>query len=466
MEESKCFVCGNTVTASKIEKEKPLACSKSCKSDQKYKKEISDWRLKTRGYPSGYHSIEEYKKSCYDNEVIQKTCTSCFSEFVAKRKDKETCKSCTEKIRLESIAKTKTKKYGTPGYNNKEKAKLTCEGKYGPGITNPLQATSVREKIKKTCLEKYGVDNPSKSDVIIEKIANTFEAKYGVRNVFMRTDIMTAAYERAFGEGITNPQQVEEICQRTYETRKKKYDLQGAVPKGSLIETNLKKYGAKQFFGSEIGKMTRENLIENHGYTEEDVDHIFSKKDSCSLDSWIEKHGNSEESLQLYKKRVDSCDSSSFDWALRKANGNVDVAEAIFVERQLKKEHKPGKASKLSLSTFRDVESYLVESHSISADDIWIGDDTRREYFLWDKKEKRIYFYDFTIPSKKIIIEYNGCYYHPKNKEDDEVKWEYDQRKLQVAKENGFFVVVVWDDTSIKKNQEYLKGELNKCLTT
>lgn len=43
-----------------------------------------------------------------------------------------------------------------------QKIKNTCLEKYG--VQNPYQITFVKEKIKKTCLERYGVENYSKSE--------------------------------------------------------------------------------------------------------------------------------------------------------------------------------------------------------------------------------------------------------------------------------------------------------------
>ena len=39
-----------------------------------------------------------------------------------------------------------------------------------------------KEKIKKTCIKKYGVDNPFKDNNIKEKIKATFNDKYGSDN--------------------------------------------------------------------------------------------------------------------------------------------------------------------------------------------------------------------------------------------------------------------------------------------
>jgi len=37
--------------------------------------------------------------------------------------------------------------------------KQTLKEHYGEGIINPFQADAVKDKIKKTCIEKYGCSN-------------------------------------------------------------------------------------------------------------------------------------------------------------------------------------------------------------------------------------------------------------------------------------------------------------------
>lgn len=92
---------------------------------------------------------------------------------------------------------------------------------------------------------------------------------------------------------------------------------------------------------------------------------------------------------------------------------------------------------------------------------IFYGDS---EYFLRD--EKKVRFYDFTIPDIGIIIEYHGIAFHPR--EDlryypgiqkykfkygglsfDEKK-KYDDEKDNLARKNGYAVIYVWEDDNLE----------------
>lgn len=114
--------------------------------------------------------------------------------------DKENMKMCyldklgvdnpykSKKVR-EKAKKTKLEKYGDENYNNREKAKQTCIAKYG--VIAPIQNKEIKEKIIQTNIERYGVENVFQSKEIKEKITNNNLEKYGVKYSTQRKDIIT-----------------------------------------------------------------------------------------------------------------------------------------------------------------------------------------------------------------------------------------------------------------------------------
>jgi very-short-patch-repair endonuclease len=105
----------------------------------------------------------------------------------------------------------------------------------------------------------------------------------------------------------------------------------------------------------------------------------------------------------------------------------------------------------------------IIIKLGISIDDIYIGYNEKNEYFLRD--DDNIFFYDFTIISKKIIIEYNGVAFHPKTENS---KWSnpfnsisaydaYNKQsiKKKLAEDSGFSILEIWSDED---------GNIDKCL--
>jgi very-short-patch-repair endonuclease len=76
------------------------------------------------------------------------------------------------------------------------------------------------------------------------------------------------------------------------------------------------------------------------------------------------------------------------------------------------------------------------------------------EYFLWDKENSKLYFYDFVIPEIKLIVEYNGVIFHPREHDswattvhDSILK---DNRKKEIAEKAGFTLIYVWENENLK----------------
>jgi hypothetical protein len=106
----------------------------------------------------------------------------------------------------------------------------------------------MKEKQKKTCLEKYGVDNAMKCDAIKEKTKQTLINKYGVSN------LMESEHFR------------NKIKQTNLEKYGVEYTLQNKEVMCKVIKTNLEKYGTINVFqNEEIKDKIKDKLIENYG---------------------------------------------------------------------------------------------------------------------------------------------------------------------------------------------------------
>ena len=89
-------------------------------------------------------------------------CKKCGNEvnFIAGKEIFESfcCKSCANSYNHKIANNTKLNKYGS--VNNINKMKSTCMKKYG--VDNPWKSEKIKEKLRKTWIRKYGVDNYAK----------------------------------------------------------------------------------------------------------------------------------------------------------------------------------------------------------------------------------------------------------------------------------------------------------------
>lgn len=126
------------------------------------------------------------------------------------------------------------------------------------------------------------------------------------------------------------------------------------------------------------------------------------------------------------------------------------------------------RASKESELLFREV----ISKFDYNDNDIYIGIDDKKEYFI--KDDKKIFFYDFTIKSLKIIIEYNGIAWHPKFESMNYFKpigtklsaielYNKQQYKINLAEQKGFKVLEVWSDdfNKLEKCLNFIKNNRN-----
>lgn len=128
-----------------------------------------------------------------------------------------------------------------------------------------------------------------------------------------------------------------------------------------------------------------------------------------------------------------------------------------------------GKASLESLEVFEPIIEYCT-SLNIEDTDIYIGKDNKNEYFI--NSNGSIYFYDFCIRSKKIIIEYHGIGFHANpnwdinklnnwksafSSESSTENINKTKIKNSVALEKGFTLLEIWSTDSLQYNIDLCK---------
>lgn len=154
------------------------------------------------------------------------------------------------------------------------------------------------------------------------------------------------------------------------------------------------------------------------------ADRIEKLRVKFDLDYFINKYGAEAASMEM-DKFYSTKDTSSYQWALKKANFDFKLADKIYQERCDSKSVGLGKASKESIIVLKPVFDWLIENGFESKDIFW-GVEGSNEILLYDSTCKKRYYYDFCIESLKLIIEYNGETFHPN----------YEKHSIEYLKEN------------------------------
>lgn len=285
----------------------------------------------------------------------------------------------------------------------KEKIIETFSKKYGPNITNCSQVKEVKEKKRQTFLKNYGVDNIWKSKNYYAWLDSFMIDNYGAKR-------------------INNPEKVSKANIEYWKN----------------LEPEIKSQRINSFNDKRIKYQNSETVEQRLNINQKISQKVSIAYKNKSKDFKIEK----AEALQI---------SSKLYWE------NLTPEQ-----KQLKiKSLLSGKYSKLELN-FQNYLNVLkldyVHSFYISR-----------------------FQYDYKILNTNILIEIYGDYWHAnpeKYKNNDiihypakfikaEDVWEKDKKKIELAKSNGYEVIVLWEKflNSATENEilEKIYNEIKKC---
>ena len=267
----------------------------------------------------------------------------------------------------------------------KEKIKQTCLEKYG--VANAMQNNDIKNKAKQTCLEKYGVDNPSKSQQIIEKINSKCLETYGVKW----------------------PGQIPEVQEKIKQTCLEKYGV------NSNIELPHVKLHRKL---ANIKKMTER-------YAEiQDID----------------------ETMYICKcphLGCNKCQSKTYK-----------IPTQTFFDRRRDKTEPC--TNLLPISKHPKYSGIEIQVQLI-LDKLGIKYDTQRNDILNGLQ------LDIYIPDKNIAIEVNGCYMHSIWHHGKYFSPKRQYEKYRICKDKNIYLISIWEDW-VKNKPEVVESILRTKL--
>ena len=134
--------------------------------------------------------------------------------------------SANSNYRKEKIKNTCINKYGVDNVNKlekiQEKKRKTWKDNYG--CDSPFQSPIIKQKIKYTLMTKYGVDNANKSKEIRKKYENTCLKRYGVKCPSKSEKVKNIAKKNCFKKyGVINVNKLEYIQQKRNNTKRKNH---------------------------------------------------------------------------------------------------------------------------------------------------------------------------------------------------------------------------------------------------
>jgi hypothetical protein len=274
-----------------------------------------------------------------------------------------------------------------------------------------------RDKYKKTCIEKWGVDNISKTDDAKRKKEETCIKRYGKKS-HLQTDYCKKRIVEIYG--VDNVFQSDSIKEKIKETNLNKYGFNVAILSDSIKEkakkTNLERWGVDHFSKTIEWK---ENIKKVN-------DNIYLRGLNLPNNyKYLSKEGNTNKIIHL------------------------DCGEEFEIQTQL-----------IRLRIKNNVEICKL-CNKIN----WKKENNLKEYIQSIYSGEIIQSYrdgleiDIYLPGLKLGFEFNGLYWHSELFKDKN----YHLNKTNWFKERGIRIIHIWEDDWIFK-QDIIRSIIKSAL--
>lgn len=222
---------------------------------------------------------EDVKRDSRASELIK--CDKCGLELIRSHRSildtrecfgVDLCPKCAEKARQEKVKKTNLEKYGVEfpmqSKEIKEKAKNTCREHYGCDYS--FQNKEFNEVARTAFSEKYQAKGVLSVSEFREKITNTNIEIYGAENPFANEDVKAKIRNTCLEKyGCEYASQSVEIQEKTKQTMRERYGvehpLQSLEIKEKMEQTCLERYNTRYpMQNEEVASKARKTLTENN----------------------------------------------------------------------------------------------------------------------------------------------------------------------------------------------------------
>lgn len=216
----------------------------------------------------------------------------------------------------EKIKNTCIAKYGKEHYLQSDEAKIkskeSCMNKYG--VEHPSKSNEVKNKKKKTLVDKYGVDNPSKIDLVKEAKKKTCNEHFGVdcptqSNVVM-SKIKATLKEKYGVDNLSNIPNWKEKCDIT---RDMKYGDKNYRNYEQAMKTRIEKYGEEAKFFANKDKINETNLLKYGSIWLTQTEHFKQKAKATNLKRYGVEYAAQSPEVAKRKKHKYYYNSMGFD---------------------------------------------------------------------------------------------------------------------------------------------------------
>lgn len=381
-------------------------------------------------------------------------CEFCSHECISKSKD-------VVKRREDTMLRLYGEKYSSQVPEFKEKIKKTNIEKFG--VDSPLKSKEIQEKVKNTNMERYGVEWTLQNKDVREYARRQIISKYGVENVSQSDEIKEKKRQTFLKHyGVESGPQSPEVKEKLKNTVRERYGVdyylssdekkikekntnlmkygvehaaQSEVVKEKMKLTNIEHFGTPYASSSEVVRRKVENTcMERYGVKHVSQDPEVREKMSTSLRKTFMKNNpdivdiqSDENGLLIYTVKcphIDTCNKCS--------EKQFKIKQSLYSTRRYQKVELCTTLLPITGTKYSSLE-LKVRS--------WL-DDLGISYITNDRSLIPPKEIDIYIPSKHLAIEVNGIFWHS----DKNKPIKYHMEKWQLLHEKGVQMLTLWED--------------------
>lgn len=377
------------------------------------------------------------------------------------------CKVCGKLIKIDLARDGKqycSHKCAATSPERLEKVKKTSLERYG--VENAFQSKEIQEKQKKTCIEKYGVENVFQNEEIKDKIKQTNLERYGVEFVQQSEEIKERVKKTNLEKyGVEYSFQSQEVREKTIKTNMERYGAKAPAQNKQVVEkmkeTCLERYGADcSLKNSEVDKKRQNTWNKKHGGNPSVDPNVIEKRKNTNIERFgSENYLNSslyfEKVLETMKEKwknyvvpmfsVEEYQGTNkgivYKWKCVKCGNEFEQKIQSNFHTYEKYEYIP---RCLNCYPFLSGTSNCEKSVLDFVKSIYHGEILENNRSLISPYELDIY-----LPDKKLAIEFDGIYWHNSdNKPND-----YHLFKTEQCEKQGIQLIHIFEDEWINKRK-------------
>lgn len=263
-----------------------------------------------------------------------------------------------------------------------------------------LQSKEIKERRKKTCLERFGTAVPSKTEEVKKKTKDSNLIKYGVEHTLQVQTIRDKGTQTMIElYGKEHAIQNEDIKKKRVETYIERFGYENALQHPDVLAarrvTNLERHGVEEVLQSKsIQEQIRNTMIETYGAA------------------------NPLQCKEIKDRKDNTCEERYGD---KDVMHNPEIFEKVVKNSFKRKEYTMPSGNVIVYQGYENVA--LDELLKTILEDEIINDIKKMPRFMYEFNEKNHRYYpDIYIPSQKRIIEVKSDYTYERQLEQNHSK--------------------------------------------